>query len=403
MGCFLEGIRKEPPSAETLAKRLANLQNGRDEMNLCELPFATLSERNHGRNLLRYEVEDFDHQIGHLVTRSLTVKGDPEFGLPTEKDEEIYLGLLKYSHDYNSFADAEVRFSRSALFELMDWPKSDWAYARLTTGLHRLVGVRLSFQNFWRDNRNKQWRDQGAFAILDSFKLRDSRTVGRHYSFREQYSLFRWGTVLFQSFDSGYIKRIDYGLARSLSPTARRLYRYLDKHFHPPHKTRIVLDVAKLGYQHIGISSGVALDKVRKRHLGPAADELEQAGFLRACPDGRFLKVRRGVWEVAFEMARKRVAQGKATENQLERVVKALSRRGVSTATALTLASGYSVENIKDALRAMDEQLEAGNQIRSADQWFIAALKNGYKPSAAMQASLKRPELRVYRGIRDSK
>ncbi len=267
-----------------LTRRLANLRDGRDEMNLCEFPFSTLSERNQGRSLLRYEIEQFDRRLGQTVRRTLTVKGDPEFGLPTEKDEEIYLGLLKYSHNYNGFAHPEVWFSRSALFELMDWPKSDWAYARLAKGMQRLVGVRLSYQNLWRDNRDKQWRDQGAFGILESFEFRDSRAVGTGAAFRERSSVFRWGSVLFESFDSGYLKRLDYGLARGLSPAARRLYRYLDKHFDPPRRRRLTLDVARLAYQHIGVSPGVELDKVRKRHLGPAADELEQAGFLRPAP-----------------------------------------------------------------------------------------------------------------------
>lgn len=177
-----------------LSQRLANLQNGRDEMNLCELPFATLSERSQGRDVLRFEIEDFDSRTRQTVRRTLTVKGDPEFGLPTEKDEEIYLGLLKYSNDFNGFLSPEVRFSRAVLFELMGWPKSDWAYARLMKGMHRLVGVRLSYQNLWRDNHDKQWRDQGAFGILDSFQFRDSRTVGRSSSFAEQSSVFRWGS-----------------------------------------------------------------------------------------------------------------------------------------------------------------------------------------------------------------
>ena len=153
-------------TTESFSRRLANLQSGRDEMNLCELPFATLSERSSGRDVLQFEVEDFDADLGQSVVRKLTVKGDPEYGLPTQKDEEIYLGLLKYSSDYNRFADPEVELSRSALFELMGWPKSDWAYARLTKGMHRLVGVRLRYEKLWRDNRDKQWRDQGAFAIL---------------------------------------------------------------------------------------------------------------------------------------------------------------------------------------------------------------------------------------------
>ena len=372
-------------------------------MNLCELPFATLSERNTGRDMLRFEVEEFDHELNQMVRRTLTVKGDAEFGLPTEKDEEIYLALLKYSNDYNGLSDPEVRLSRAALFEMMGWKKSDWAYARLTKGMHRLVGVRLNYQSLWRDNRDKQWRDQGAFGILDSFEFRDSRSVGSRESFSEQSSVFRWGSVLFQSFDSNYLKRIDYGLARSLSPTARRLYRYLDKHFFPPKKTSITRDVAQLAYQHIGISTGITLAKARQRHLGPAADELEDAGFLKSAPGGRFRKVRRGVWEAKFELADKASDSTSiaAADDEFSRVVKALTMRNITAAKAISISASYGVKEIKVAMAAMDEQLRAGGAIRDPDAWVTAALKKGYAPkkSHPMQRS-NRPELQLFRPAR---
>lgn len=396
-------VKERRTKPEQFCRRLADLTNGRDEMNLCELPFATLSERTNGRSILRFEVEDVERESGQRIRRRLTVKGDPEFGLPTEKDEEIYLGLLKYTNDYNGFSDPNVRLSRSELFELMDWAKSDWAYARLTKGMHRLVGVRLSYENLWRDNRNKEWRDQGAFGILDSFEFRDSRVVGSSASFAEQCSVFRWGSVLFQSFDSGYLKRIDYGLTRRLGPTARRLYRYLDKHFHPPLKKRITIDLARLAYQHVGISAGVELDKVRNRHIGPAAEELEQAGFLKPSREGRFQRVRRGVWQVTFELA---VSSGKGDGAQDERVkrhVSALRRRGVSMERAVELAASYETADIKNAIHALDEQVQSGNQIRNVDAWLNTALKRGYQPSAARLQRPRRPELRVFRGPASSK
>ncbi len=369
-------------------------------MNLCELPFATLSERSGGRSMLKFTVDDYDHAMGRVVERTLIVRGDPEYGLPTAKDEEIYLGLLKYSRDCNRFVEPQVWFSRAALFELMGWPKSDWAYARLTKGMHRLVGVRLSYQDLWRDNRNKQWRDQGAFAILDSFKFRDSRTAGANRFDTEEGSWFRWGNTLFESFDAGYVKRIDYGLVRSLKPAARRLYRYLDKHFHPPDKTRITIDLARLAYQHIGVSPGIELDKVRKRHLGPATEELEQAEFLEPMTTDRFTRIRRGVWEATFELAVSNKQPARAAHHPVHRLAEALCRRGVSTATAVSLVATHAPAAIEQAMRAMDEQIKSGATIRSADSWMRAALKNGYRVSAAAQRSTRRPELKLFRAQR---
>ena len=394
--------RNKPPVAdvESLSQRLGNLSNGRDEMNLCELPFATLSERSNGHRTLKFQVEEFDHQLGQIVERSLTVIGDPEHGLPTEKDEEIYLGLLKYSSDYNGFAEPEVRFCRSDLFELMDWPGSKWSYDRLTKGMYRLAGVRLHYQNLWRDNREKQWRDQGAFSILDSFEFRDSRH-SENGSFLEQSSKFRWGSVLFESFDSGYLKKIDYGLARELSPTARRLYRYLDKHFHPPHKTRITINLARLAYQHIGISQGIELDKVRKRYIGSAAQELESAGYLQPSDDNRFEKVRRGVWNVSFTLAQNsQEKKSPEPDSESKLLSNELSRRGVSSAKVLTILSNYKMCHIEQALRAMDEQVKNGIAIRSPDRWLSKALRDGFRASPGIERTAKRPELQVYRSQR---
>ncbi len=391
-----KGIHKKPNS---LTERLGNLANGRDEMNLCELPFALLSERQGKRKFLQFEVEDYDRDKRTTVSRKLTVKGDPEFGLPTAKDEEIYLGLLKYTNDYNGFSEAKVELQRSALFELMGWPKSDWAYRRLTLGMQRLVGVRLSYQNLWRDNCDKQFRDQGAFGILDSFRFVDSRK-GRG-SFSEQASTFRWSSVLFQSFDCGYLKRIDFGLTRDLSPTARRLYRYLDKHFHPPHHHSLTIDLARLAYQHIGVSPGIELDKVRKRYIAPAAEELESAGFLTPMSvDSRFEMVRRGSWNVAFQFSGKAKSRSAdVEETNSPKLMAALTKRGVSTLLAVQIVDSRPREAIATALKAMDEQRQSGVTIRSPDKWLAKALEAGFQPSPDFRKSQLRPERKIFRKV----
>jgi len=390
------GSRRKNPG--TFPERLQNLAHGRDEMNLCELPFALLSERNGSRKFLRFEIEDYDRESRQTISRTLTVKGDPELGLPTAKDEEIYLGLMKYTSDYNGFAEAKVVLQRSALFNLMGWPKSDWAYARLTLGMQRLVGVRLSYQSMWRDNRDKQYRDQGAFGILDSFHFRDQQQSGGSYA--EHASIFRWSQVLFQSFDCGYLKRIDYGLARNLGTTARRLYRYLDKHFHPPHHTTVTIDLARLAYQHIGVSPGIELDKVRKRYLAPAAEELESAGYLEPAPEEeRFTKLRRGLWTASFtyRVRKESIAIPEQTVDRTGKRLQALARRGVSTLLAVQLVDSVSDDKLVRAVRAMDEQRRRGVNIRSADKWLTTALHNGFQPSPEYIASQLRPDRKIFR------
>ena len=186
-------------------------------------------------------------------------------------------------------------------------------------------------------------------------------------------------------------------MPRSLSATARRLYRYLDKHFQPPKKTRITIDLRRLAHQHIGLSPGVELDKVRKRHIGPAAEELEDAGYLCKPISGRFEKLRRGVWDAVFELAEP-AKRAKPQKHQRSReLVQALGRRGVSTATSLAILAGYTQDAIEQAIRAMDEQLGSGSVIRAPDRWLMAALKNGYRAGEATERASLRPERKLIR------
>lgn len=261
--------------------------------------------------------------------------------------------------------------------------------------MNRLQGVRLSYKHLWRDNRDKQFRDQGAFSIIESFKFRDSRKVGVAGSFVEHSSEFRWSGTLFESFDSGYIKKIDYGLTRSLSPAARRLYRYLDKHFHPPHKLRISLDLARLAYQHIGVSPNVALDKVRNRHIGPASEELQELGYLKEPKSGTFEKVRRGIWTASFELST--ATRSEANDSRTRNLVADLGRRGISHVDGCKFVASHSKEEIQRAMRAMDEQIHKGVEIRQPNRWFAKALQSGFRASAAVERSALRPELKVFR------
>lgn len=399
----MENSIRKNQHEHSLTKSLKTERVGKDEMNLCELPFALLSDRANGVNVLQFEIDKNHHGCGQLVKGSLTVTGDPIYGLPTAKDEEIYLGAMKLAHDFNAFRSPEVKFSRSELFDLMGWQKNDWAYARLTKGMHRLVGVRLHYQNTWRDNGNKQWRDQGAFGILDSFRFRDSRTAGTSALFDESQSMFQWSSVLFNSFNTGYLKGIDYGLVRELKPTPRRLYRYLDKHFHPPLKTRVKLDLARLAYQHIGVSQKIKLNKVRSVYIQPAAEALIEAGYLKRFS---FEQVKRGVMSVIFEMAvgkavPKTVKASRASGG--ERLIAAMAKRGVSVAKASSFVVQHSESDLRQAILAMDEQINKRVSIRSPDQWMATALNKGYRASAEIQRAAMRPELKIFRAKRRHK
>ncbi len=275
------------------------LRNGRDEMNLVEFPFATLSDRSDGVQVLEFQVSDNDRESGLPVERKLSVTGDPKHGLPTAKDEEVYLGLLQLTKFHTDFKSPDVRFTRHELIRLLGWPNNDWAYERIATALARLTGVRLFYLNAWRDNTNKVFKDRGGFGILDSYHIRDGRKGGG--PMEDLHSEFRWNAVLFESFQAGYLKRLDYETVRALGAKAKRLYRYLDKHFNPPKYARLVFDLRTLACERLGFSRDYDAVQIR-RALQPAVEELEALGFVAVEPvETRYRKVSRGKWEVTFE------------------------------------------------------------------------------------------------------
>lgn len=275
------------------------LRNGRDEMNLVEFPFATLSDRADGVQVLEFQVTDADRESGLPVDRKLSVTGDPKYGLPTAKDEEVYLGLLQLTKYHTDFKSPDVHFTRHELIRLLGWPNNDWAYERIATALARLTGVRLFYQNAWRDNANKVFKDRGGFGILDSYTIRDGRKGSGPVE--DLHSEFRWNNVLFESFQAGYLKRLDYETVRSLGTKAKRLYRYLDKHFNPPKYARLVFDLRTLACERLGFSRDYDAVQIR-RALQPAVEELEALGFVAIEPvETRYRKISRGKWEVMFE------------------------------------------------------------------------------------------------------
>ena len=289
-------------------------------MNLSEFPIASLSERSNGTNILEFQRQSYDRVLGKPVIRKLTVTGDAKYGLPTAKDEEVYLGLIQLTKVKNDFQDPSVMFTRSELIRLLGWKNRDWSYHRVSTAFHRLVGVRLFYENAWRDNAKKQFCSQGGFGLLDSFQIRDGRRRASVSDEFERLSEFRWNSVVFSSFQSGYLKKLDYATVRQLSSIARRAYRYLDKHFYPPKRTSITLDLKTFAFEHIGISRQNDSSQIR-RSLTKGIEELEQIGFL-APERKRFRKVphQRGTWEVRFTMGgyrRRRTAKATSTSNEI--------------------------------------------------------------------------------------
>lgn len=284
---------------------LGEITNGRDEMNLVEFPLALLSERA-PEGLLTLEVSDEIEEKGIAIKRQVTVAATEKYGLPTAKDEDVLMGMLQLAKLQNEFTTPIVYFTRLQLIKLLGWENTRWSYDRITLALERWRSVTITYRKAWRDNKDREWQDRTGFGLIDSYGLRDSRRLGRGGGEgteppTESLSWFRWNGFLFDSFRSGYLKKLNYKVYRELElQAAKRLYRYLDKHFFEPHRLRLDFDLQILAFEHLGMSRNYDNTQIR-RALQPAIEELEGIGFIEALPaEQRYKKLGRGRWRVTF-------------------------------------------------------------------------------------------------------
>jgi len=306
-------------SKKQVGQLLGDFANGRDEMNLVEFPLALLSERA-PEGVLTLECSDEIEDRGVTIQRQVVVAATAKYGLPTAKDEDVLMGLLQLAKIHNEFTSPVVSFTRLQLIKLLGWENTRWSYDRIALALDRWQSVSITYRKAWRDNRDRQWQDKSGFGLIDSYSLRDSRRVTRGGGEgteppTEDHSWFRWNGSLFGSFQSGYLKKLDYKIYRELEQqAAKRLYRYLDKHFYEPHRVQLQFDLQMLAFEHLGMSRRYDSTQIR-RALQPAIEELEGIGFIEKLPtESRYRRLGRGRWQVEFgkklsEPAGKRKAQ----------------------------------------------------------------------------------------------
>ena len=100
--------------------------------------------------------------------------------------------------------------------------------------------------------KQQVWATKG-FHIIDNFELTDGRASGA------QGELFPskvfWNKTVFESFQAGYLKSIDYELYLKLKhPTAKRMYRFLSKRMY--HRPDWTFDLRDLAFEHVGLIIG---------------------------------------------------------------------------------------------------------------------------------------------------
>jgi len=276
-------------------------------MNLADFPISALQRQQpvgeDGRKLDRveYSATRYDPVTRQRVNQKVTLTTSSREGLPTPADEHVVLALLCIAKHSHNFAEPTVRFAPGQLFEIMGWAPNGRSYTRLRDVLRRLKSLNIRYENAWWDAAGRGYEEEVATGIISSYRL--ARQVsGPRKPGSEGLSWVTWTPQFQQSLEKGNIKRLNLELFFRLStPTAQRMYRFLDKRFY--NSPRVVMDLVDFACGHIGLteSDNVA---ILKRRLAPAIAELEGVNFItRMDPSERYQKVKRGVWRVQFQAA----------------------------------------------------------------------------------------------------
>lgn len=383
--------RNEDSTAKVIQLEDFDRSLGTDELNLAEFPLSVLATRSEpGQNTLLFEDTIFDERAGRQINRSLVVAGSDHFGLPTSTDSDILLLLVHLSNVRTGFKSKRVEFSRYELIKFLGWPQDGRSYKRLDESLQRWTSVTLHYKHSWWQRSGQKWRSR-SFHVLETLELR-----GREETQDDGLSNFTWNDVIFESFNSGNLRRIDLGVYFDLKlASTRQMYRFLDKRFY--RSAKLVFDLRVFATEHIGLSRNYDLYEI-KRKLGAALRELEGIGFLtKMSEQERYKKLAAGKWEIVLVKGPGKIAADKTANSGLP---KELASRGVNHRMSRELVARYPAEHIEEKLRLHDKLLAAKDAriSRNPAGYLVAAIRHDFQdthssPSTVPQRASKPTEV----------
>ena len=353
---------------------------GRDEMNLCEFPIATLTDRvPEGCKTMVFE-----DRHGRL-----TVSGSDAYGLPAAPDSDVIVALIQLTKLRNDFTNPTVEFTRYELLKLLGWPDQTHFYRRLTESLRRWVGVTLYYDGCWWDNKRKR-RTSASFHILECVILPDQNDPTIESS-------FTWNKIFFKSCRDGNLKRLDVSTYFALkSAISKQLYRFLDKRFYL--RPDWTFDLPELAFEHVGMSRKYAPRKI-KQELNHALKELEGIGFLEPMSAGdRYSKTGRGAWNIRLVRklpppAETPPAETKPPEPEPTGLEKELVERGVTRSVAAELVREFPEERIRRQVEVLDWLREhQPKKVKDVGAYLAEAIRKDFAPPAGFEGQAARAE-----------
>jgi len=346
---------------------------GKDEMNLLEYCLFSATNRvDRKTTSLVFEDRVRSPEGGEYLPKRLTVAFSAEYGRPTARDDLVMTAWMKLTRDAG-FESPKVEFTRYEILAILGWRDEGSNYRRIEDAFDRIRGMHLSWENAYWDHREKDWVTR-KFSIIDDAAILDRRQYKRIHERsgeRRPRSWFKWSDVLYESFQAGYIKTLDMAVLRAIDgDVAKRLYRWLDKHFkNPKRRLPIEIPLETLAEQKLGFKPAKPSHLIRM--LLPSIDELVKLGHLQG--DASRFGEKYGTTVVKFRPGHGRKRKEKVATPQREPsgLEKELLERDVRN--AVQLVATYPEERIRKQIENFDDRTSKGEELGGA--WLRRAIE----------------------------
>ncbi|MFO0915907.1 MAG: plasmid replication initiator TrfA [Pirellulales bacterium] len=342
-----------------------------------------------------FRKSDIDPQTKLAVDRSWEVSFS-KYGRPTAIDDDVFVALLKVSHDAG-FAHKRVEFTRYELCRILGWADNGQNYRKIDAALRRLTGVYIVAINYWYDNQSKGWRDRN-FHVLDSSEVFNRERFDQERRARggkSPRSWVQWSDTMMESFAAGYLRKLDLQEYLSLeNPVARKLYRYLGMQFY--YRTRLSIDLGALCCEKLGYRRGTELNELRRKVV-PAIAELESRGIYGLTHEFQASYGKCAVQFTAAELTRPSARRESRLADTFSPLTERLVTLGISISDAKLAVRTHTSERIVADIEHAEFEDRAGRVKTSKAGMLVTMLKSptpwprpkGFEPSATRKARIQ--------------
>ncbi|MFH1367879.1 MAG: replication initiator protein A [Elusimicrobiota bacterium] len=254
----------------------------KEEMNLCEFPFASLTYQKVKKPLFFSDTYK-DKDTGRLINRKWVVDGSLIHGIPIASDDDVIMGMfyITKSGGYLERDDKTLNFKIFELLKAIQWPLTKQYYDLFKESLFRLFHCKITSTDSWWDKSQNRLLSIEGFGLIDNFKLYGKKNGDIEHDahiWDLDFISITWNETIWKSMRDGYIKSTDLTFYASLErPLSKRLFRYADKIFNRGKLLKKPVKV--LCCEHLGMSRSYNLGQT-KRSLNNALNELVAKDFI---------------------------------------------------------------------------------------------------------------------------